>query len=52
MKNKKTYLMPQLEESEVRVESGIAASVIPEFMILDSNSILDMEEGNPWGAYE
>lgn len=52
MKNKKTYLMPQLEESEVRVESGIATSVIPEFMILDSNSILDMEEGGTWGAYE
>lgn len=52
MKNKKTYLMPQLEESEVRVESGIATSVIPEFMILDSNSILDMEYGGDWSAHE
>ena len=51
MKNKKTYLMPLLEENEVRVESGIAASVIPEFIIMD-NGILDMEEGDAWGAYE
>ena len=51
MKNKKTYLMPQLEESEVRVESGIATSVIPEFVILD-NGILDMEYGGDWSAYE
>ena len=51
MKNKKTYLTPTLEECVVCVESGIATSVIPDFMLMNTNSILDMEDGGDWGAY-